>query len=112
MDRNGHINGSAANTVMPSDKVDWPNLKFALAPVNAHVQYTWVRQCRKEMEPEVVWQWNGLIGNQTLQKDGQWGKAQLVNEPYVKLHVGSVALNYGQSVSQAVTGLERLVELR
>ena len=33
------------------------------------------------------------------QKNGSWGKAELVKEPYINLHVASVALNYGQSVS-------------
>ena len=34
------------------------------------------------------------------QKNGSWGKAELVKEPYINMHVGSVALNYGQSVSE------------
>ena len=37
------------------------------------------------------------------QKNGSWGKAELVKEPYINMHVGSVALNYGQSVGELET---------
>lgn len=38
-----------------------------------------------------------LLGR--LQKNGSWGKAELVKDAFINLHVASSALNYGQSVS-------------
>merc|ERR1712130_649568 len=64
-------NGNATQAGQPSDKIDWPNLKFGLMPTNGYIRYTW--------------------------KNGSWGKAELVKEPYMNLHVASAALNYGQS---------------
>ncbi|GAA6028219.1 hypothetical protein JCM8097_006923 [Rhodosporidiobolus ruineniae] len=61
----------APTVVPPSESFDWANLAFGYSPTEGHVRYTW--------------------------KDGAWGKAEWVKEPYIKLHVGSVALNYGSS---------------
>jgi len=62
---------SASQIVQPTDKIDWKSLSFGLTPTNGYVKYTW--------------------------KNGAWGEAEIVKEPYVQLHVASVALNYGQS---------------
>ncbi|GAA5975462.1 hypothetical protein JCM11641_004271 [Rhodosporidiobolus odoratus] len=57
--------------VPPSSTFDWSKLAFGLYETNGHIQYTY--------------------------KDGAWGKAEWVKEPYLRLHIGSVALNYGSS---------------
>ncbi|KDE09309.1 branched-chain amino acid aminotransferase [Microbotryum lychnidis-dioicae p1A1 Lamole] len=62
--------------VPPSDTFAWDKLAFALYPTSGYVSYTY--------------------------KDGAWGKAEWVSEPYLKLHVGSVALNYGASTFEGL----------
>ncbi|GAA5913629.1 hypothetical protein JCM5296_003609 [Sporobolomyces johnsonii] len=57
--------------VPPSKDFDWDKLAFDLYPTAGYVKYVY--------------------------KDGAWGKAEWVKEPYLQLHVGSVALNYGVS---------------
>ncbi|GAA6001470.1 hypothetical protein JCM10207_006682 [Rhodosporidiobolus poonsookiae] len=61
----------APTVVPPLSTFDWDKLAFGLYPTNGFVSYTY--------------------------KNGAWGKAEWVKEPYLKLHVGSVALNYGAS---------------
>jgi len=67
---------STGKIVHPSDEVDWKNLTFGLAPTNGYAKVVW--------------------------KNGSWGTPELVKEPYVQLHVASVALNYGQSVFEGL----------
>lgn len=38
-----------SKVVQPSSKIDWPNLKFGLAPTNGYVKYTWVRTSCTDM---------------------------------------------------------------
>lgn len=47
-----------------------------------------------------------------VQKNGAWGEAEIVKEPFVQLHVASVALNYGQSVSAHCVSFRELRLLR
>ncbi|GAA98309.1 uncharacterized protein L969DRAFT_93090 [Mixia osmundae IAM 14324] len=73
----GSINGHAAHgkAVQPKD-LDWPKLKFGLTPTNGHVRYTY--------------------------SQGRWSKGVWVEEPFINLHVGSAALNYGQSAFEGL----------
>lgn len=54
----------------PSSAVDWPNLAFAVNPVNGHAQCTF--------------------------KDGEWGPLEFVKDPFLKVSIMAPALNYGQ----------------
>lgn len=56
----------------PSTKIDWSSLGFKLQETNGHVEYHY--------------------------KDGAWDSGTWVADPFMKIHVGCVALNYGQSV--------------
>jgi branched-chain amino acid aminotransferase len=52
--------------------IAWEDLGFEFRPTNSHVRIVY--------------------------KDGEgWGKPELVNTPYVNLHIGATALHYGQS---------------
>ena len=53
--------------------LDWPNLGFEFRETNSHLKYTW--------------------------REGEgWDAGELVpGEPYLKLHIASTALHYGQS---------------
>ena len=44
-----------------------------------------------------------------MQKNGSWGKGELIQDPLLGVHVASSALNYGQSVRPAIA-LTRLNE--
>ncbi|MBR1870471.1 MAG: branched-chain amino acid aminotransferase [Kiritimatiellae bacterium] len=50
--------------------IDWANLGFGFSEVNCHVQAVW--------------------------KDGAWGKLELVEKPYITMHIGASCLHYGQ----------------
>ncbi|BFZ63453.1 hypothetical protein YB2330_004575 [Saitoella coloradoensis] len=58
-------------TPQASPSFDWKSLGFGITPVNGHAAITW--------------------------KDGQWSAPAFITDPYMKLHVGGTALNYGQS---------------
>lgn len=64
---------SLATKTPGSAKLDtpWEELGFEFRPTNSHVRITW--------------------------KDGNWGEAELVKDPYVNLHIGATALHYGQA---------------
>jgi len=49
----------------------WKDLGFEFRPTNSHIKLTY--------------------------KDGEWGKAELVKEPYINIHIGATALHYGQA---------------
>lgn len=53
-----------------SANLDWNSLGFAVQPTDGHVCAVW--------------------------KDGAWSDLKLVKEPYMQMHVNSVALHYGQ----------------
>ena len=50
---------------------DWSDLGFEFLNTKSHVRMTY--------------------------KDGRWGELELVNEPYIRLHIGATALHYGQA---------------
>lgn len=54
-----------------SAQLDWANLGFEYRPTKSHVKLVF--------------------------KDGKWGPPELVNEPYVRIHIGATALHYGQA---------------
>lgn len=58
--------------VHPTKAIDWETLKFGLVPTNGYAKSTW--------------------------RDGVWGAVEFVAGSSMDIHVGSVALNYGQSV--------------
>ena len=55
---------------MPRTDIDWSKLGFGFTDVNCHVRYTW--------------------------KDGAWGEAEFVKDPYITMHIGASCLHYGQ----------------
>lgn len=55
-----------------SANLDWLNLGFQVHETDGHVEYAW--------------------------KEGSWGPAHFVKEPYVQMHVNCVSLHYGQCV--------------
>ncbi|GAA5854409.1 hypothetical protein JCM8547_001811 [Rhodosporidiobolus lusitaniae] len=61
------------NVIPPSSTFDWDKLAFDLYPTHGYVKYVWTAAT------------------------GAWSKPEWVDQPYLRLHVGSVALNYGAS---------------
>jgi branched-chain amino acid aminotransferase len=55
---------------MPRTDIDWAKLGFGFTDVNCHVRYVW--------------------------KDGSWGQAEFVKDPYITMHIGASCLHYGQ----------------
>mmetsp|Transcript_28803 Transcript_28803/g.67806 ORF Transcript_28803/g.67806 Transcript_28803/m.67806 type:complete len:354 (+) Transcript_28803:21-1082(+) len=55
-----------------SANLEWKSLGFGVQPTNGYSCCVW--------------------------KDGSWGELSLVKEPFLQLHVNSVALHYGQTV--------------
>ena len=62
--------------VPPSSSFDWYKLAFGLYPTHGFAKFVY--------------------------KDGKWGELEWVNEPFLQLHVGSVALNYGASAFEGL----------
>lgn len=56
--------------------IDWKGLGFGLVPTHCHVEYHY--------------------------RDGRWDKGEIVEEPYVKLHIGATCLHYGQSLFEGL----------
>ena len=52
--------------------VAWSDLGFEFRPTKSHLKMTWT-------------------------EEKGWGAAELVDSPYVNLHIGATALHYGQS---------------
>ena len=48
-------------------EIDWANLGFGFSDVNCHVRYTW--------------------------RDGRWGEAEFVKDPFITLHIGAACLH-------------------
>jgi len=61
-----------AMAAVGSAGLDWANLGFQVQPNDGHSEFVW--------------------------KDGSWSGGRLVREPYMTLHVNSVAVHYGQTV--------------
>ena len=59
-----------------SQPLDWANLGFQYRQARCHVEYTW--------------------------RDGSWDAGRLVDEPYLRLHVGATALHYGQAAFEGL----------
>ena len=57
-------------------EIDWSNLQFSYFQTNCYVEYTW--------------------------RDGKWSDCEYVEEPYVKMHVASTALHYGQAAFEGL----------
>lgn len=51
--------------------IDWENLGFSYMSTPYHVRYTW--------------------------RDGVWSAGELVDEPYIQMHIAATALHYGQA---------------
>ncbi|GAA5896058.1 hypothetical protein JCM6882_005600 [Rhodosporidiobolus microsporus] len=66
----------APTVVPPSPTFDWSKLAFGLYETAGHAQ--------------------------SVYKDGAWGPLEFVKDPYIRLPVGSVALNYGSSVFEGL----------
>jgi len=60
----------------PKASLDWSNLRFEYEDVNCYVKSVW--------------------------KDGSWGSMELVSSPYITMHVGATALNYGQTIFEGM----------
>ncbi|KAJ1455178.1 branched-chain amino acid aminotransferase [Pelagophyceae sp. CCMP2097] len=56
--------------------LDWEELGFTYRPTRCHVQYTY--------------------------KNGAWDAGELVDEPYLKIHIGATALHYGQAAFEGL----------
>ncbi|KAK4054401.1 hypothetical protein OIV83_000895 [Microbotryomycetes sp. JL201] len=67
----------APKQVAPSSTFDWSNLAFNLYDTHGYAKATY-------------------------NVEGGWGPVEWVKEPYLKLHVGSVALNYGASAFEGL----------
>ena len=57
-------------------EMDWANLGFAYRDTHCHIKYTW--------------------------RDGKWDEGQLVDSPYVTLHIAATALHYGQAAFEGM----------
>lgn len=69
-----YMSTEAAKKMPGTAKLDtpWEDLGFAFRPTNSHVKLTW--------------------------KEGEgWSTPELVEEPYVNLHIGATVLHYGQA---------------
>ncbi len=51
--------------------IDWENLGFNYMQTPYHIRYTW--------------------------RDGAWDEGELVEEPYIQMHIAATALHYGQA---------------
>lgn len=56
--------------------IDWKNLGFAYMDTNCHIRYVW--------------------------KDGKWGAGELVESPYMSIHIAATALHYGQEAFEGL----------
>jgi branched-chain amino acid aminotransferase len=54
-----------------SASIDWGNLGFSYMQTPYHIRYTW--------------------------RDGEWSEGELIDEPYIQMHIAATALHYGQS---------------
>ncbi|MBQ1345586.1 MAG: aminotransferase class IV, partial [Kiritimatiellae bacterium] len=66
---------------MPRTDIDWAKLGFGFSDVNCHIRYVW--------------------------KDGAWGPAQFVKDPYITMHIGASCLHYGQECFEGMKAFRR-----
>ena len=56
--------------------IDWKNLGFAYMDTNCHIRYVW--------------------------RDGKWDAGELVQSPYMPIHIAATALHYGQAAFEGL----------
>lgn len=56
--------------------IDWKSLGFAYMDTNCHIRYVW--------------------------KNGQWSAGELVESPYMSIHIAATALHYGQEAFEGL----------
>ncbi|MDR0994103.1 MAG: branched-chain amino acid aminotransferase [Verrucomicrobiota bacterium] len=56
--------------------IDWKNLGFSYTQTNCHIQYVW--------------------------KNGRWSDGELVESPYIPIHIAASALHYGQEAFEGL----------
>ena len=57
-------------------ELDWSKLGFSYLETHCHIRYMW--------------------------RDGRWNEGELVNEPYLNIHIGATALHYGQAAFEGL----------
>ncbi|HRV31903.1 MAG TPA: branched chain amino acid aminotransferase, partial [Kiritimatiellia bacterium] len=62
-------------------QLDWKSLGFAYHDTNCHIRYVW--------------------------KDGRWSEGELVESPYIPMHIAATALHYGQSAFEGLKAFRR-----
>lgn len=62
-------------------QLDWKSLGFAYHDTNCHIRYVW--------------------------KDGRWSEGELVDSPYIPMHIAATALHYGQSAFEGLKAFRR-----
>ncbi|CAM9492599.1 unnamed protein product [Discosporangium mesarthrocarpum] len=60
--------------------LDWANLGFEYRDVNCHVKFTF--------------------------RDGKWDDGELVQDPYIKVHIANTAMHYGQAVFEGLKAFQ------
>ena len=68
-------------SLTPKQNLDWENLGFSHRDTHCHIRYTF--------------------------KDGQWDAGELVQEPYISVHIAATALHYGQAAFEGLKVFER-----
>jgi branched-chain amino acid aminotransferase len=58
------------------NQIDWNSLGFAYMDTNCHIRYVW--------------------------KEGKWSAGELVQSPYMPIHIAATALHYGQSAFEGL----------
>lgn len=61
--------------------IDWNSLGFAFLDTNCHIRYIW--------------------------KDGAWSDGELVESPYLNIHIAATALHYGQAAFEGLKAFRR-----
>lgn len=62
-------------------QIDWKNLGFAYLDTHCHIRYVW--------------------------KNGRWSAGELVESPYMPVHIAATALHYGQSAFEGLKAFRR-----
>lgn len=61
--------------------IDWNNLGFAYLDTNCHIRHVW--------------------------RDGAWDEGELVESPYLNIHIAATALHYGQAAFEGLKAFRR-----
>eukprot|EP00956_Cyclotella_meneghiniana_P016768 scaffold26751_cov67-Cyclotella_meneghiniana.AAC.5 len=69
-DKSQEVNGSAVGAPGTAN-LPWSELGFEFRPTKSHLRM--------------------------IYKDGKWGEEELVESPYINVHIGATALHYGQA---------------